>query len=164
VKSDSCGKCFYCKTPIYPRGSASALADPNCISTRDHYTPISITSGADLQEDRIVLACERCNNLKANTPPEIFEFFVAQAEMTRGKSALIKEYRRFCYLLMVAGFRSAKALAVDAHPIELPDFLSFWRGKDTPAAPVATIRSPAPRGRFSLKDLRRSRRNIGAPA
>lgn len=162
MKSESCGKCLYCKTPIYPRGSASAIADPECISTRDHYTPISITSGAELQEDRIVLACQRCNNLKASTPPEIFEFFVAQTDMRKPKSALIKEYRRFCYLLTVAGFRSAKALAVAGQPVDMPDFLSFWRKRDV--APIAVVVAPAPRGRFSLKDLRRSRRHQGAAA
>lgn len=131
-RSESCGKCYYCARPIYSSGSSGWINDPSSRATRDHHTPFSITTNAALETSRIVAACQRCNNLKGDTAPKIFEYFIRQTNISQSAAKLQKEYRRFCYLLTVAGFRSAKAIAFvkakqpplkPREPIDLPAFL-----------------------------------------
>jgi len=39
VPDNSCGRCWYCDEPVFPGGSAEALRDADCASTRDHVNP-----------------------------------------------------------------------------------------------------------------------------
>jgi hypothetical protein len=101
-------KCYYC--------GRLTLADKKAgcaMRTRDHTTPNSLGG------KRVVICCEGCNHIKAATPYKVFMFFIAEykhefATMSIDtREALRKKYSVFVHDLTLAGFTSARALAIN---------------------------------------------------
>lgn len=129
------GSCAYCGRRVFAAGTPEVRADPTCLTTKDHVLPMlfgqpgnGVTAAVN-----IVTACSGCNNVKGSYPEEPFRYFLAE---TRGTPRFNHaEFKRFIFGLALAGFRAARRDAIARMP---------------PPPPL-----PAPRGRYTKRDLRR---------
>jgi hypothetical protein len=107
-----------------------------------------------------VVACAECNETKADTPYEIFTYWLRQQGIKHGLSNR-KDYRRFCYDLMRAGFVAAIALInyrEKARETGGGSQMSRRRRAAAESAELVKYVAPAPRdshGRYTLRDLRK---------
>lgn len=90
--------CRYCGREIYPATSLMGRTHPDQQATRDHLQ--SRWSPRRKHNEAWVKACRRCNELKAETPVEVFEFWLRHRN---GRAINSKQYRVFCHELMVKG-------------------------------------------------------------
>ena len=136
--------CAYCGDRVFPAGSPEVLANPLCQATKDHVLPQifrapgnGITTVAN-----IVSACRGCSEVKGPYPTEPFRLFLAE---TRGTPQFTHaEFRKFIFGLALAGFHAARRDALAGRP---------------PAPEPAPL--PAPRGTYTVRDLRRGDRAAG---
>ena len=95
--------CHYCTMRVFPQadgihGPNNGAKFPNT-ATVDHYYPKCLLKHK--QEEETVICRIRCNDMKSNTPPEVFKKYIELF----GKRGLEnrRAYRVFCYRLMLAG-------------------------------------------------------------
>ena len=150
--------CHYCAREVFEAGSVGAEEYPRQLRTRDHVNSSSSGKKIDHQSN-IVVACFECNTLKADTPYEVFTYYLRQVGVRHGLSNQ-KAYRKFCYDLMRAGFAAAFALINYRNKLEKGDDAPQMSRRRRAAldAPAITASRPAPRdsrGRYTLRDLRK---------
>lgn len=98
--------CHYCGGAMHAPGSPRALADRKSMRTRDHKIPTCV--GGSGEPRNVVMACARCNEMKGDTPYEVFVFFMRQCGSDTTKHP--RQYRAFCHDLSLAGFRAIYAV------------------------------------------------------
>lgn len=105
------GECHYCGTTIYSRACAEVIGDLNLVRTVEHKIPKSVLASmrALNSVDNRLDACVRCNGLKADTPYEVFCYYIE----TEGKSGLSNalKYRKFVYDLSLRGMYVLRAVS-----------------------------------------------------
>lgn len=103
-------KCHYCTREVYPTGHLNVIADPGRLITCDHRVPKTLLKRQQIQDPlNHLIACARCNGMKADTPYEVFMYYI---EMT-GKIGLSNAsmYRKFVFNLTLRGLGAEKAHA-----------------------------------------------------
>ena len=65
--------CVYCRRKMARPNSPEALQNPGLCFSEDHYIPLS--KGGSNEPENIKPSCARCNRLKSDTLPEIFDWF-----------------------------------------------------------------------------------------
>lgn len=140
--------CHYCgrKTVAVSKETAM-IEDRECERrTADHIVP------ARRGGTKIVICCDGCNTIKADSPARVFEYFVRQhrAEFASmdasSRASLNKRYRDFLFDITDAGFHAVYALARRLR--KQSDLLKYGIAT-TPSA------SRDDRGRFTRADLKR---------
>ena len=112
--------CRYCNRMTFSETAEQAATNQrHCARrTRDHTVPNSLGGM------RIVLSCDGCNNIKNDSPYQVFRFFVASRPnefkiMTaETREILRKEYSKFVYNLTLSGFVASRALAIRERSIK----------------------------------------------
>jgi hypothetical protein len=91
--------CHYCTREVFKVGSAP---DPRAIKTKEHKIPKSLGKGA------VLIACWECNNIKNNTPYEVFAAYLAEhlhRYQTHSITGNQQHYQQYCFDLMLAGLK-----------------------------------------------------------
>ena len=138
-------QCHYCSRETFPSGAHQVKADRGRAKTRDHDPPKSLYKFPG-QHGHTVVCCSRCNNLKGDTPADVFEFFILKTG-AKTEADLSLEFRRFRYQLMRAGFICARALHI-----------AGAGNVDSKNKAVLQSTPRDNRGRFTLADLRKKGR------
>jgi len=109
VPDHSCGRCWYCDAPVFPGGSAEALRDADCASTRDHVNPQRLKEwlGPDGTR-RTVQCCAWCNGVKGHQPAEIYLYWLRHHGRTGTRREATARFNNFVFALTLAGFRAAR--------------------------------------------------------
>lgn len=156
--------CHYCDRKVYPSTSPEVMANSHCMRTHDHVDP---EPSGRRSQSKIVTACHGCNNLRGDTPYEIFLFFRKTYKST---SVLADRtfYRKFCFDLMRTGFIAAKSLIKFRQREEAKGVApQMNRRRRAEAAEVSeTVVSAPPREAkpYTLKDLRSPRKKFSIDA
>lgn len=100
--------CHYCGVETFPPGSKEASRDKSRMCTADHKMPRGL--GGKNDKYNKVRCCAGCNVMKANTPYDVFCFYI-QHRTNEQSLGGAQAYHQFCFDLMRAGLRSAQALA-----------------------------------------------------
>ena len=106
--------CHYCNRMTFSETAEQAAQNlRHCARrTRDHTVPNSLGG------TRIVLSCDGCNNIKNDSPYQVFKFFVAsrpnefRVMNTQTREILRKDYNKFVYNLTLSGFVASRAIAI----------------------------------------------------
>jgi len=93
-------KCHYCNRAVYKVRREDAAYDTSLIATKDHIRPKSL--GGENYKANIVTACHQCNNIRGDTPYEVYYEFskrynVHNVEMRRSA------YRKYLSDMTVLG-------------------------------------------------------------
>lgn len=97
-------ECHYCGCRVFPAGTSNAKNKPEVTHTKDHIVPKSMGGGWD--RENLVTACSQCNNIRGDTPYEVYCAFSKMFRSINGDKRR-KAYRKFVHDMAIFGVTTA---------------------------------------------------------